>query len=155
MRLPARDRAVLTRTILTLGAARLATWILPFSVGRRLLVGRRRAERPTVTRDQVRWAMAQAQRVVPRATCLPQALAAEAMLTRGGLDAELQIGVMKTENGKLLAHAWVVSEGRIVVGDLPGGVGVYTRLPTLPRTWPGSRPDRSSVTDLRDRPGLP
>lgn len=138
IRLPARERAVLARTVFTLGAARLVTWVLPFAVGRRLLVGRRRAATSTVTRDQVRWAMAHAQRVVPRATCLPQALAAESLLTRAGLPADLQIGVMKTASGKLTAHAWVESDGRIVVGDLGGELAAYTRLPTLPRVWPGS-----------------
>ena len=137
-RLPARDRAVLARTIFTLGAARLATWLLPFPLGRRLLVGKRRNGTPTVTREQVRWAMAHAQRVIPRATCLPQALAAEALLTRGGLTADLHIGVMKTGVGSLLAHAWVESEGRIVVGDLPN-LAAYTRLPSLPSVWPESR----------------
>jgi hypothetical protein len=139
LRLPARDRAVLTRTVLTLGAARLVTWLLPFAVGRRLLVGKQRSTTPTLTRDQVRWAMAHAQRVVPHATCLPQALAAEALLTRGGLPAELNIGVMKT-GGKLAAHAWVESDGRIVVGDLGNELAAYKRLPTLPRDWPGSGP---------------
>ena len=138
-RLAPRDRAVLTRTVLTLALSRLVTWVLPFPVGRRLLVGKRRPDRPTVTGDQIRWAMHHAQRVIPGATCLPQAVAAEALLTRGGLPALLQIGVMKTPEGKLLAHAWVESDGRIVVGALPGGLGAYTRLPTLPRDWPGSR----------------
>jgi hypothetical protein len=136
-RLPAKDRAVLTRTVLTLGAARLATWLLPYGVGRRLLIGKRRSPSPTLTRDQVRWAMDKAQRVVPRATCLPQALAAEALLTRSGLAAELQIGVKKTPDGKLAAHAWVLSEGRIVVGDLGTDLATYTPLPTLPSVWPG------------------
>ena len=140
VRLRTPDRAVLTRTVLTLAAARLATGVLPFAVGRRLLVGEQRSSTPTVTRDQVRWAMSRAQRVVPGATCLPQALAAEALLKRGGLPADLRIGVMKDASGKLLAHAWVESEGRIVVGDLPGGVDVYTRLPTLPSVWPETQP---------------
>ena len=140
VRLRSRDRAVLTRTVLTLAAARLATRVLPFAAGRRLLVGEQRASAPTVTRDQVRWAMSRAQRVVPGATCLPQALAAEALLKRGGLPADLRIGVRKDASGKLLAHAWVESEGRIVVGDLPGGVDVYTRLPTLPTVWPETQP---------------
>ena len=139
-RLTRRDRAMLVRTVSALWMARLATWLLPFSTGRRLLVGSRRATTPTVTREQVRWAMHHAQRVVPRATCLPQALAAEALLTRGGLPADLRIGVRKEASGKLLAHAWVESDGRIVVGDLPGGVDVYTRLPTLPSVWPETRP---------------
>jgi len=81
--------------------------------------------------------MAHAQRVIPRSTCLPQALAAESLLTRGGLPAVLQIGIMKTADGKLAAHAWVESDGRIVVGDLGRGMRDYTRLPTLPRVWPG------------------
>jgi hypothetical protein len=139
IRLPSRDRAVLARTILTLGAAKLAIWILPFPTSRRLLVRQRKPGPPTLTHDQVRWAMAHAQRVIPGATCLPQALAAESLLTRGGLNAEMQIGVMKTPTGQLTAHAWVESNGRIVVGDLPGGVGVYTRLPTLPQVWPAPR----------------
>lgn len=139
-RLPSGQRAVLVRTVVTLWAARLATWVLPFPVGRRLLVGARRPAAPTVTREQIRWAMAHAQRVVPKATCLPQAMAAEALLTRGGLPADLRIGVMKEPSGKLLAHAWVESGGRIVVGDLPGGVDVYTRLPTLPNVWPETQP---------------
>ena len=138
VRLPSRDRAVLTRTVLTLAAARLATWVLPFDVGRRLLVGKQRAGVATVTRDQVRWAMAQASRVVPGATCLPQALAAESVLNRGGVAADMHIGIMKTPAGRFLAHAWVESDGRIVVGDLPE-LAAYTRLPNLPKVWPGSR----------------
>lgn len=137
LRLRAHDRGILMRTVLTLGAARLATWFLPFPVGRRLLVGKRRAVSPTLTGDRVRWAISRARRVVPKATCLPQALAAEALLTRGGLPAELLIGVKKTPSGKLAAHAWVVSDGRIVVGDLGRELASYTPLPTLPSAWPG------------------
>ena len=140
VRLPARQRAVLVRTIVALWAARLATWTLPFALGRRILVGARRSGPATVTPDQIHWAMRHAQRLVPKATCLPQAVAAEALLTRGGLPADLRIGVKKEPSGKLLAHAWVESNGRIVVGDLPGGVDVYTRLPTLPSVWPETRP---------------
>ena len=142
VRLPSRDRALLTRTVFTLAVARLATWVLPFDVGRRLLVGKR-AGVATVTRDQVRWAMAQASRVIPGATCLPQALAAESLLTRGGIAADMHIGIMKTPAGKFLAHAWVESDGRIVVGDLPE-LDAYTRLPNLPKVWPGSRGSGSS-----------
>ena len=137
-RLPAERRTLLVRTVVALWAARLATWTLPFAHSRRLLVGSKRAVTPTLSGEQLRWAMHHAQRVVPRATCLPQALAAEALLTRGGLPADLRIGVKKEPSGKLLAHAWVESNGRIVVGDLPGGVDVYTRLPTLPSVWPGT-----------------
>lgn len=139
LRLPAVDRAAFLRSLFTLSAARLAIWVLPFPSARRLLTPRSGAS-PTagLTPERVRWAIGVARRVVPAATCLPQALAAESLLARGGHPGELHIGVMKTISGKLEAHAWVEYRGRIVVGDLPGGLGGYTRLPRLPDVWPGT-----------------
>lgn len=131
--LPAADRSLLLRSVLWLGATRLALWLLPLKVVRRLLA---RAARPTsaasVTKERIAWAIAVAQRVVPRATCLPQALTAEALLTRCGHPAEVRIGVVKTDQGRLIAHAWVESGGRVVVGELHEGLGRYTPLPPLP-----------------------
>jgi hypothetical protein len=145
LRLATTDRAVLVRSIVTLAGARVALWVLPFRTVRRLLGPPSGAEPcPALTPERVRWAIQHAQRVVPEATCLPQALAGEALLTRGGNPAELQIGVRKTAAGKFEAHAWVESRGRIVVGDLPGGLGEYTRLPRLPDAWPGAGPVGSS-----------
>ncbi len=69
---------------------------------------------------------------MPRATCLPQALAAEALLRRAGHPADLRIGVAKTGPGRLLAHAWVECRGRVIVGDLPERLADYAPLPPLP-----------------------
>jgi len=132
LRLPGADRSLLVRSVFLLGATRLALWLLPLRVVRRLLA---RAARSTsaaaATKERIAWAVAVAQRVVPQATCLPQALAAEALLTRAGHPAELRIGVIKTERGRLTAHAWVESGGDIVVGELRGEPP-YTPLPPLP-----------------------
>jgi hypothetical protein len=49
-------------------------------------------------------------------TCLAQALAAQVLLTRRGYPALLRIGVAKGERQQLQAHAWVESEGKIVIG---------------------------------------
>ena len=133
MRLPSADRALLVRSVLWLGAARLALWVLPLKAARRLLS---RAVPPSadanVTPERIAWALSRAQRTVPRGTCLPQALAAEALLTRAGLPVQLRIGVVKTDAGRLEAHAWVESGGRVVVGDLDEGLSRYTPLPPLP-----------------------
>jgi hypothetical protein len=133
LRLSAADRSLLARAVVLLGAARLALWLLPLGVVRRLLA---RAARPApetaATQERVAWAIGVARRVVPRATCLPQALAAEALLTQAGHSADLRIGVTKTDRGRLVAHAWVESEGRIVVGELLEGLAGYTPLPPLP-----------------------
>ena len=137
LRLSAADRSLLIRSVLLLGATRLALWLLPFSAARRLFA---RPPRPRsdarATEDRIAWAISVAQRFVPQATCLPQALAAEALLTRDGHPAELRFGVLKSDRGRVVAHAWVESAGRIVVGELHGGLDRLTPMPTLP----GARP---------------
>jgi len=132
-RLPAGDRWLLARAAVTLGAARLALWVLPLRVARRLLARLGpSASLHDVPPERIGWAIRVTGRVVPRATCLPQALAAEALLAQGGHPAEFRIGVVKSERGRLEAHAWVVSGDRIVVGGLQEGLSRYTPLPPLP-----------------------
>jgi hypothetical protein len=120
------------RSIAWLGAARIALWVLPFRTARRLLSRSTHPAATDVTPERITWALTRARRIVPRATCLPQALAAEALLIRSGLPAELRIGVVKTAQGRLEAHAWVESGGRIVVGELREGLSRFTPLPPLP-----------------------
>ena len=133
LRLSAADRSLLVRSVLLLGATRVALWALPFGLARRLFA---RAPRPApvarATEDRIAWAISVARRYVPRATCLPQALAAEALLVRAGHPAELRFGVLKTGQGRFVAHAWVESAGRIVVGELHEGLDRFTPMPTLP-----------------------
>lgn len=130
------ERTLLVRALFTLAVARLILWILPFRVVRKLLTPRRPGARSAViTTERVQWAIDHAQRVIPDATCLPQAVTAEALLTRAGHPVLLRIGVMKTAAGKFLAHAWAESEGRVVVGDLPKGLGEFSHLPPLPGAW--------------------
>lgn len=145
LRLPAADRAVLIRSILTLAAARVAIRLLPFRSVRRLLTPRPHGVvSDVITRERVRWAIGHAQRIIPDATCLPQAVAAESLLTRGGHPVTLRIGVMKTPAGRLEAHAWAESAGRVIVGDLPWGLSDYTKLPPLPSVWPDPGTERGS-----------
>lgn len=135
-RVPAWERSLLVRAIFTLGSARLMLKILPFARVRRLLTPRAGAPRhPKVAPNNVRWAIKHAERVIPDATCLPQAVTAEALLTRAGYPALLRIGVMKRPDGRFEAHAWAESDGRIVIGDLPWGLGEYSHLPPLPGAW--------------------
>ena len=61
------------------------------------------------------WAVAAAGRRLPGArSCLPQALAARALLESSGRPARLRLGVSR--EGPFRAHAWVESGGRVVVG---------------------------------------
>jgi hypothetical protein len=130
LQLPARDRSLLARSFFLVGVARLTLWVLPFNVVRRILA--RRPRRSTATIEKIGWSISVAKRFVPKADCLPQALAAESLLMRSGHPVELRIGVVKRDHGRLEAHAWVESEGRLVVGDLTQGLSTYSPLPPLP-----------------------
>jgi hypothetical protein len=131
--LSATDRSLLLRSVILVGAARLLLWALPFNSARRLMAQRARwSPNPYPTPERIGWAISVAKRFIPKGNCLPQALAAESLLANGGYPVELRIGVAKTDDGRLDAHAWVESGGRLVVGDLTQGLASYTPLPPLP-----------------------
>lgn len=58
-------------------------------------------------------------RFVPRATCLTQALAASLLIRRSGQRSNLKIGVAKDDKSRLIAHAWLEKDGRIILGKHP------------------------------------
>ena len=80
--------------------------------------------------DRIPWAVEVASRYVPFATCLTRALAVQMLFTREGYPAHLCIGVAKSKEYRLEAHAWVESEGRIVTGDLKD-ISRFNLLPPL------------------------
>src|SRR5262245_45488780 len=67
---------------------------------------------------------------VPGATCLVQALAVEALFRRLDLPSRLCMGVGRSNDGRLLGHAWVEYQGRAVIGE--GLPPRYARLPLDP-----------------------
>lgn len=134
LRLPSPERLLLLRAALLLGGIRLGLSLLPFPVLRGLLsrvrVGRSRLDNVGHSSiDQPVWAVAAAGRYIPKATCLAQALALQVLLTRQGHVVRLYIGVAKGKQGRLEAHAWVESQGKVLLGGT--ACGRYTRLAAL------------------------
>jgi hypothetical protein len=77
-------------------------------------------------------------RLLSRNPCLPKALAVLVLFRRAGVDAELRLGVAREDGRSVRAHAWVESEGEVVIGgDVP--LADYTPLPTLERGSPDAR----------------
>lgn len=66
--------------------------------------------------ERIIWSVVTASRFVPGTTCLTQALVCARMLHREGHVAELHFGVAKERGNGILAHAWLESGGRIVLG---------------------------------------
>lgn len=73
-----------------------------------------------------------ASKIVPKATCLTQALALQALLKLCGKTAELRLGVSQDFVGTFDAHAWLELDGEILIGNKPG-LGNYSVLPQLTR----------------------
>ena len=98
------DRRLLIRALMTVGVARVALWILPFRAARRIVtqvVGT--PKRLPV--ERLTWAVKTASPYLPQASCLTQALAAEALLTAAGHKSHIEIGVSKGPGQAFEAHA--------------------------------------------------
>jgi hypothetical protein len=138
---PPAEFALFVSTLLLVWVIRVGLWTLPFPVMRKLVA---KAARPPVQANgqaldshsssrlsvmQLKWSVQAASRCVPQATCLTQALSLQILMVRRGHDADVHIGVAKDEAGKFEAHAWVESEGQILIGGV--GARRMTPLTTL------------------------
>jgi hypothetical protein len=143
--LKADERRLLVRATLIMLVIQSTLGRLPFAIVRRLVVCGRGRERGSVVADahvvnQVVWAVtAVSARLPRRSTCLGQALAVQALLSRTGQSSRLHIGVGRGNDGTLDGHAWIECGGRIVIGG-SSATESFTPIATL---------DDKSVTGLR------
>jgi hypothetical protein len=79
--------------------------------------------------DATRWAIAAAASRLGPATCLVQALAAEMMLRRRGISAEVRFGVRAREGHRvpIEGHAWVECDGQTIGAAPQQEFGAMTR----------------------------
>lgn len=113
-----KDIALLCRAAAAVTAARVGLSVLSFEDVRRLATtwprvsGARDADS-----DKIAWAVGAVSRRIPGTHCLPQALAALALLRREGIDAELCVGIARVGDREVIGHAWVEHAGRVVIGE--------------------------------------
>ena len=132
------QRWLLIKAATLLSTVRLLLWLLPFPTARALFDGMsRRSQRlaadpiPVV---ELAGAVEVASRFVPWAHhCLTKALTGRIILIRHGHPAEVRYGVAREAKEDFLAHAWLESEGSVVIGG--SDLGRYATL---------SPPDKSS-----------
>ncbi len=109
--------AVVVISTIRLGLARLRypTLVQFLSASARLL---RTSNKSTNAQRRVISAIRRAQRWgAGELSCLEEALSIQWMLQRRNIDAQLQIGVAKTQDNCLIAHAWVEYAGHVVSID--------------------------------------
>ena len=125
-----REQKLVAGAVLALSAVRIGLIALPFATVRGIVARRYRQvhdKRSRPTLEQVTWAIEAASRYVPGGSnCLVRALACEYILGRLGYPCELKIGVAKGAAGEFAAHAWLESDGRVLIGEFE--VDRYTML---------------------------
>ncbi len=126
-------------TYTLLGAMRLGLWLLPFRVllgwversSQISVAGWKSLVDGSLTVGDLIWAVNCSSRYMPGGVkCLARALTTKLLMEHQGYVPELKIGVAKSPQGSLEAHAWIEHEGHIVIGnlmDLPR----YMPLPSL------------------------
>ncbi len=132
-RLRPADRWLFLRIFALLVRVRLSLTLLPFARVRQLAerLGNRpvRGTRDRLSAHELTSLVTAAACYIPRATCLTQALVADAVLRRYGYTPNLKIGVGRGEANRFQAHAWIELDGKVVIGDLPT-LSQYTPLPS-------------------------
>lgn len=126
LHLPPNERRLVLAALCCVAGARLAVSLLTFPALCRLLDHQHPRRSPAHAPERIAWAVAAAARFIPRSTCLTQAVAAHWLLRRGGSPAVLCLGVLRDPGAGFHAHAWVESEGRVLIGG--GAVEGFTRL---------------------------
>jgi hypothetical protein len=128
------DRRLLARAGLLVAVVQLGLRRVPFTMLCRLATGGQRsigmpADRARPSLDRIAWAVTVASRIIPGpTTCLTRALAAQALLARYGFPGRLHFGVTRGEGSQVKGHAWVESDGRILIGGTEDEIRRYTPL---------------------------
>ena len=115
------DRVLILRAWFWLVVVRCSLWFVPFRQVRRIVAasapGRWARFSGNRLPSSIGWAVEAVGRRTPGATCLVRALAAQVLLQRAGHSADLRIGIARDGTERIAAHAWVESQGSVIVGD--------------------------------------
>ena len=123
VRLPSIEQWLLVKSAFLLVVVRLGLFLFSFKTLLDFIntvkpKNRDRSNADNMAPDRIAWAVTAASRYIPFTRCLSKAMVAQILFARLGYPAKLRIGVLKSDKGQLEAHAWVESQGRIVIGNL-------------------------------------
>jgi hypothetical protein len=110
------EQQLLLRAAFLAGSIRVGLWLLPFRIVQRFAFGAKAKRNTNLPVDQVVWAVRAVSRCNPGATCLTQALTAQALLIQSGHQSHVEIGVTKSDDSRFEAHAWVIFGDRVLIG---------------------------------------
>jgi hypothetical protein len=138
--LSAPQRSLLVRAVASVAFVRLALSVMPIEWLRAWAARLKPGDQPV---DRIVWAVSVASRRLPATTCLVSALALQRLLSAEGHASELHIGVARRE-ARLAAHAWVVCEGRTLIGEYESGDYTHLLAWRVTETSGGPAPETST-----------
>jgi hypothetical protein len=122
-RLNGPDRWLTIRILGLLVIVRIGLWTMPFArmqtFAARLGTRRVSLRCKRLSPQQLTSLVSVVADYVPGASCLTQALVAEAILKRYGYEPVLRIGAGRDPGEAFVAHAWVECDGKVMIGDQP------------------------------------
>lgn len=124
LRLSPQTSILLLTTFSLLAAVRLGLFLVPFRILLRLLrninqTSTQPSAKKTDTVRKIVWAVEVSSRYMPGSVkCLARALTTQVLLNWHGYTPDLKIGVAKSAEGRLEAHAWIEYQDRVIIGNL-------------------------------------
>lgn len=123
-----RHRLLATKTLALLAFVRLT---LTFR-GYRAVLDRIAQIQPhgrrSISLPLMAWWVERLANYVPQATCMTQALTLRYLAAREGHPCTIRIGVRHDPGKKFEAHAWVIADDRIVIGDRTEDTSLFTPI---------------------------
>ena len=139
IRLSIPKQLLLIESVLILIVMRICLRLLQYTTLNRLLMrfdGKIDSNQPANTnrQDDIIWAIRKTgEKLYGENTCLPLALAGQLQLNLHGFPARTQLGVSKTDEGMIKAHAWVECNGDVVIGGPELDIKQYIVLTRIDR----------------------
>ena len=118
------EHNLLIKTFILLGLIRLVLWSLHIKILLKLLgyisqLSSKEKPLGLIQPKNIVWAVDLTSRYLPgQVKCLARALTTKMLMNHYGYNSQIKIGVAKGKQGDLEAHAWVESEGKVIIGFL-------------------------------------
>jgi Transglutaminase-like superfamily len=135
--LPSSERLLLVKSAFVLVTVKAGLKLLSFRtvdslLAKASLTPGRVSKHGTCEADQVVRSVNIASAYIPGVKdCLTRALAAQVLLARHGQPSTVRIGAGRDEQQKFVAHAWLICDGQVVLGDTE--LDTYSELMDIER----------------------
>jgi hypothetical protein len=145
------QRSMLRHAFPVVLGVRMALWFVPVRrilgyAAARSASADRTSPNAVLSAASIAWSVRVVSRRIPGASCLTQAISGQILLARQGIPTTLHLGMARSPEEGMRAHAWLDCQGQTVLGGQVAGQ--YARFPGLD-TVLGR--DAAAVSSLRER----